>query len=364
MKLIHTADLHLDARMRTHFGPEKAKERQSELLRTFERLVDTAAAEGCAGILIAGDLFDTRHISATVRTQVEKAIRDHADIAFYYLRGNHDSDNFLTELSAVPENLHLFGEEWTAYELGRVVIAGREPGGKNGGLGEGLSLPPDMINIVMLHGQESRAAAGDRAEVIDLRELRHRHIDYLALGHVHAYKRETLDSRGVYCYPGCLEGRGFDECGPKGYVLLDIDPESGKITDRFVPFASRTLHTVEADAEGCADTAAIAARVEETLDRAGIPAGDLVKLVLTGALDVECEKDTAYLEARFRDRFYFLKLEDKTTLRVEASEYEWDESLKGEFVRQVMADPSLSEEKKAEIIRVGLRALTGKEAVL
>jgi hypothetical protein len=145
---------------------------------------------------------------------------------------------------------------------------------------------------------------------------------------------------------------------------LDIDPESGKITDRFVPFASRTLHTVEADAEGCADTAAIAARVEETLDRAGIPAGDLVKLVLTGALDVECEKDTAYLEARFRDRFYFLKLEDKTTLRVEASEYEWDESLKGEFVRQVMADPSLSEEKKAEIIRVGLRALTGKEAVL
>lgn len=66
---------------------------------------------------------------------------------------------------------------------------------------------------MMLHGQEAEYAAQDKAEVVPLRDLRGKGIDYLALGHVHGYKKETLDSRGEYCYPGCLECRGFDEYG-------------------------------------------------------------------------------------------------------------------------------------------------------
>ena len=50
-------------------------------------------------------------------------------------------------------------------------------------------------------------------------------IDYLALGHIHSYKCHKLDKRGVYCYSGCLEGRGFDECGDKGFVLLETEED-------------------------------------------------------------------------------------------------------------------------------------------
>ena len=53
---------------------------------------------------------------------------------------------------------------------------------------------------------------------IEVYELKNKNIDYLALGHVHKYKMEKLDNRGIYCYSGCLEGRGFDECGDKGCV--------------------------------------------------------------------------------------------------------------------------------------------------
>ena len=53
--------------------------------------------------------------------------------------------------------------------------------------------------------------------------LKNKNIDYLALGHIHGYKEAPLDGRGKYCYPGCLEGRGFDECGKKGFVLLNIE---------------------------------------------------------------------------------------------------------------------------------------------
>ena len=50
---------------------------------------------------------------------------------------------------------------------------------------------------------------------------------FQALGHLHAYQSEQLGSDGgVYCYPGCLEGRGFDECGEKGVYLGEAEKGS------------------------------------------------------------------------------------------------------------------------------------------
>ena len=74
-----------------------------------------------------------------------------------------------------------------------------------------------------MHGQESDTDAKDKAEIINLKQLKNKNIDYLALGHIHTYKQSKLDNRGTYCYSGCLEGRGFDECGEKGFVLLNIE---------------------------------------------------------------------------------------------------------------------------------------------
>ena len=39
MKLIHCADLHLDARMEASLPREKARERRQEVMRTFTRKV-------------------------------------------------------------------------------------------------------------------------------------------------------------------------------------------------------------------------------------------------------------------------------------------------------------------------------------
>jgi hypothetical protein len=38
-----------------------------------------------------------------------------------------------------------------------------------------------------------------------------------------------------------------------------------------------------------------------------------------------------------------------------------DESLKGEYVRQVLSDESISEDEKKIIIRYGLQAIAGEE---
>lgn len=364
MKLIHCADLHLDSKMDTNLDKESAKERKGEILNTFERMIMYAAQNEISAILIAGDMFDRKNISATARNVVLHNIAGHPKITFYYLRGNHDNDNFLSGLEDVPENLKMFDSKWTTYDEaeGRVSISGIELSDENAESAYvSLGLDPDKFNIVMLHGQESKSAAKDKAEIINLKALRNKGIDYLALGHVHMYKWEKLDARGTYCYAGCLEGRGFDECGEHGFVVLDIDENTGKYTHEFVKFAQRKLYTVNVDVTGCQTTAEMVTQATLDLQKAGCNNESLVKIVLTGQLDVACEKDIAYFQSRFRQRFYYVKVSDETRLKIDTSDYLLDESLKGEYVRQVMEDDSISEEDKKIIIRYGLQAIAGEE---
>ncbi len=361
MKVIHCADLHLDSKLNANLDKERATLRNRELLSTFGRMVDYAVMNQVEAILIAGDLFDTKRVSRTTGNVVLQKISANPRLRFYYLRGNHDDDNSLKEL---PENLYLFEDTWITYleGEGNIAISGLELTKANSDTAAlSLVLKPEQFNIVLLHGQEAESKSKEKAEQIPLRELRNKGIDYLALGHVHAYKKEKLDARGVYCYPGCLEGRGFDECGEHGFVVLDISEELGTYTHTFVPFAARRLHTVQVDVTGCMSTMEMLQRAGEAIRAEKCAGEDLIKVVLKGSLDVTCEKDVAFLQTSLAEDYFFLKLQDATTLLVEEQDYSLDESLKGEFVRTVMGDDKLSVEEKGEIIRYGLQALAGEE---
>ncbi len=360
MKMIHCADLHLDSKLNANLSKEKARERRTELLDTFSRLVKYASENEIKTVLIAGDLFDKKTVSATARNTVYGMISSNPEIIFYYLKGNHDDNAFFE----APENLRLFGSEWTSYRLEDegVVITGVELDDDNSSSVYGqLMLSPKDINIVMLHGQLSDYAGRDRAEVINLGELKNKSIDYLALGHIHERKTGNLPPRGEYCYPGCLEGRGFDECGEHGFELLDIDVKERTVSHKFIPFAKRRLHQVNVDVSGVMTTVEIADAVSEALEGADIPADDMVKIVLCGKVDVECEKDPEQVRLRFEGDYYFLKVYDETKLAVDYESFLKDASLKGEFVRILKADESLDEERRSAIVRCGIQALSGEE---
>ena len=357
MKIIHCADLHLESRMTSNLPADKARERRGELLETFRRMVDYAVKTGVKAIIIAGEMFDTKKATLSARNLVRAAIEGNHGLDFYYLRGNHDADNFLGNSEEISKNLHLFSEKWTSHELpGGVVVTGAEPEG-DAGIYSSLQLDPSKVNIVVMHGQESDRVGPD---LVCLGELQNRGIDYLALGHVHFYKEDRLDSRGRYCYPGCLEGRGFDECGEHGFVLLDVD-ESGRIASEFVAFARRRLYAPEIDITGCMTTDDIADRIRNSLSEEGCERSSLIKIVLTGRVDVECEKNIELLQSRFKDDYYFVKVDDRSALMVDYDAFAGDVSLKGEFIRTVRAAADLSDEEKAEIIRCGIHALMGEE---
>ncbi|MBE5956925.1 MAG: DNA repair exonuclease [Lachnospiraceae bacterium] len=366
MKMIHCADLHLDSKLNTHLTGEKRKERRAEIINSFWRMIQYGENHHVEAILIAGDLFDTSFVSETVIRSVRQMIMDHPHICFYYLRGNHDHAELFPGTEQVPDNLKLFGDSWQYYtqpgQKGSVVIAGAELTYKNQeSLFDTLYLHPDGVNIVMLHGQEAEYKGQDKTVRIPLRQLKNKGIDYLALGHIHTYKKGELDARGIWCYPGCLEGRGFDECGEHGFILLDVDEETGICETEFIPFSSRNLYTVQIDVSGCVCTEEAGNLIECMLEETSWDCSHMIKIVLTGKLGPDTEWNPYLLKKRLDDRFYYVKIQDETKIEIDYGNYMDDETLTGEFVRIVSAALEIPEEEKPVMIRYGLQALAGEE---
>lgn len=358
MKMIHCADLHLDSKMETNLSQNQAKERRYEILDTFENMVDYATENNIQVILIAGDMFDTaQNQQKTIKNRVLDKIKKAGSIDFLYLQGNHDKDNFFKEMKDKPENLKLFSKEWTSYRYENIVITGIEFNQQEqSDMYYELVLNENDFNIVVLHGQISKYGADKKAEIIYLNELQNKYIDYLALGHIHEYKDEKLDYRGKYCYSGCLEGRGFDECGKKGFVVLDV--EDGQLSTEFISNAKRTFHEIKVTITNLIEANDIIEQIENGI--LDISEMDIVKLVLIGEIAEETDIDINYIKQKLKNRFYFSKISDQTELKIDYLKYEKDISLKGEFIRKVK-NLELSDMDRSRIIRMGISAIVGNE---
>ena len=221
------------------------------------------------------------------------------------------------------------------------------------------------INIVTLHGQEVPTAGKTDAEVIPLPMYRDRGIDYLALGHIHAPKIEKLDSRCTYSYCGCLEGRGFDEVGERGFNLLDITNDGINVT--FVPFAKRTVFDISVDVSDCENSGDVITTVRDFASSKGIADKDMLKVRLSGKVPLDTEFDLNYITQNLSEEYFFIKVLDETESLIDFESFAFDKSLKGEFVRLLKQEAekgALSEEEAADCIAMGVRLLMGEEKLV
>ena len=360
MKIIHCADLHLDSKMESNLDRDAASLRREEILDTFEDMVTYASNNGIKVIIIAGDMFDKPNVHKQAKNRVIEQFREHPEIDFCYLRGNHDKCNFIDDITGDNslENVKMFNsDKWVSYDYGEVVVSGMELTKENSQtLGMNLVLDQERTNIVVLHGQESEYQGKDKTEIINLQLLKNKHIDYLAMGHIHEYKEAKLDERGIYCYSGCLEGRGFDECGEKGFVVLDI--EEGHISTEFVSLARRQLHEVPVEVTPDMTFKEMMALTNESI--AEIPEKDLVKIIFVGKVNMDAEISIRRLRRGLDKDFFFVKMYDKTSVLIDYEKFKNDKSLKGEFVR-LLASQEMSEERRGDIIEIGMRAILGEE---
>lgn len=352
MRIIHCGDIHLDSKMES-LPAAKARIRRNEVTESFRRMADFAVENDVSAVIIAGDFFDSDRITRATADLVFGKIRECEAVEFYYLRGNHDAYKSLDDYE-LPKNLHLFSNNWVTYEIGDVAVTGVELTDENcRHIYGSLRLSDNKFNIVTMHGELTTASAVD---AVNRSELAGKGIDYLALGHIHKYVFGTLGQSGAWCYPGCLEGRGFDECGDKGFVLLEIDGRS--FEHKFIKNSSRDIVEVNCDISGICDTSEMLGAIDRSVGEIGKE--NIVKLCLTGNVPVDAHKDTEYFKGYLSDRFWFAKLKDETRLELRPELYENDISLKGEFIRQAK-DSGLEGEMLDRVIACGLAALRGDE---
>ena len=356
MKLIHCSDIHLDSKI-NELPKEKRNVRKEEIISTFEKMCTFAVSNGVTAIIISGDMFDKEKITTKTLSRVINVITKASSVDFLYLPGNHEQNGFLSNKENFPPNLKCFEDSWTAFDYGEVSINGIILNENNSSVVyDSLKLDQTKINIVALHGQVAGYKTKDDAEIISLPLLKDKGIDYLALGHYHSYSYGDIDHRGKYVYSGCLDGRGFDEVGEKGFVL--IETSNGKITHQFIEFSSRELFEIKVSVEGLKDYIQVRERVFSLLGEKVSP-NSLVKVVLIGERAPELDLDVNGLTYSLNNAYFYAKVKDETSVIVNVNDYDTDKSVRGEFVRLVV-ESNLAKEEKDEILKTGLSALKGE----
>ncbi|RFU12298.1 DNA repair exonuclease [Rhodobacteraceae bacterium W635] len=289
IRILHTADVHLDAPLRSLALRDEGLRAQVEAATrgALTRLVDTALSESVDAVLIAGDLFDGRERSArTAAFLLAELDRLRvAGIRVFYIKGNHDADNPVTGMLDLPDNVHLFGARGGKVDLAEGVWihgVGFEQRHVPESLLSRFPDPvPGAVNIAMLHTSLAGAPGHDNYAPCRVSELAGMGFDYWALGHVH--KREVHATDPWIVMPGCPQGRDIGEAGAKSATLLTI--EDSRITVTQVPtalveFAQTALDISQADSD---DALRAALRAHLDAVRAGLdaPTG-VLRVTLTG----------------------------------------------------------------------------------
>ena len=359
MKIIHTGDVHLGSAMR-NLPADKANVRKAEIVENFRRLCMYAKENGVTAVLISGDLFDENKVSGALKNEVFSAMAEANPVCFFYVSGNHDDGVYFE--GKKPDNLYLFSQNhgWQGYDLPEnVTVTGVDGKNMSAELYAQIRLRPERFNVVVMHGDVRKAEGMREQDHVSLQRLQNRNVDYLALGHIHIpmVQAERLDGRGRWRYCGCLEGRGFDEVGPRGFFLLEI--AQGRLQkELFIPFAQREIVERAVDISACGNYYDVERAVLEGLN--GVRRECIVKIVLRGRHQAGLKKDVALLSARFAHNFFHAKVVDESRIFIDYAAFRNDLSERGEFVREV-SRYDMSEEERAEILDVGLKALAGED---
>lgn len=356
--ILHAADLHLDSGF-AGLSPDRASVRRGEQRELLEDIFALARQEGVQLILLSGDLLDSddpyyetcdalRTLCAQSGAQVVIA------------PGNHDYYSQSSPYGAMiwPDNVYIFkSPRVSAFEfpqLGCRVYGAAFNRPQSGPMLEGFQAKNDgMINLMCIHG----SLMGDSYGPISQEDIQNSGLDYLALGHIHSFSGiRRLGSTG-FAYPGCPEGRGFDETGDKGVILGTV--ASGSCDLRFVSTARRKYQVLDLDISGQDTLAAINGALPENTH------ADIYRVVLHGQTQDPPQLRT--LTEALEDRFFGLEIQDKT----QRPEDIWagldHQTLRGEFLRRMRAIWAAAaddkERENAELaVRFGLAALDRREA--
>ena len=346
LHILHAADLHLDAPFAA-LRLEQARQRREEQRLLLDKLADTAMDRGADLVVLAGDLLDSAQTYRETAQALAAALgRIPAPVVI--APGNHDfyGPGSLYAAPIWPKNVLIFressiyGSAFTGPFRDSSPLAGFQA--------------PDTgkPSIMVLHGDVEGAG---RYGSIPRDHIARSGLTYLALGHIHGCSGLQKEGNTYWAYPGCTEGRGFDELGDKGALWVTIGDDGG-VAAEFLPLCGRRYEILECDVTGKDPAQAIISALSPGNRE------DVCRLILTG----EAEKlDLSPLTQAAAPHRWAVTVRDHTRVPQDLWRREGEDSLTGLFLREMRRRIEEADgEKKAVLekaVRFGLTALENGE---
>lgn len=351
IKILHAADLHLDSAFVGH-DEATAAHLRAQLRAIPGKIAELCKRENCDLLLLPGDLFDgayTKESALALKNALEEAA-----VPTFIAPGNHD---FYTADSpwrreSWPKNVHIFQnptvESVCVEALDCRVYGAGFVGMDCGALLDGFCRAgEERYHIGVFHGDPLHAASP--YDPISDAQVRDSGLDYLALGHVHSFG--SFRAGHTLCaWPGCPMGRGYDETGEKGVLLVTLD-ESAEAT--FLPLNTPRFYDWEIPVQTTAEQALAAALPAAATD-------DFYRITLTG----EAEKANLEELARRFSAFSHLQLRDRTQPPTDLWGSAGEDSLEGLFFTLLRRNAEQDEETAVLAARIARKILDGREVTL
>lgn len=327
LNIIHGADFHLDSPF-AGLTPDQAARRRGEQRELLDRLAGLAGEKKADLVLLSGDLLDSGRVFRETAQALAQSLGS-IPCPVFIAPGNHDCYSARCVYATLdwPDNVHIFcTPQIEAVELpalgctvyGRAFTAPRQEDSPLSGFRAGG--PERGLRLMCLHGDVAPQSAYGP---ISPEEIAASGLDYLALGHIHQGTGLNRAGDTFWAYPGCPEGRGFDEPGEKGVLLLEAEP--GHVAAQFVPLCRRRYELLEVDVTGAEHilSAVTAALPPDTGD-------DIYRITLTGEGRAP---DLDGLTRALAPRFYGLTLRDRTRLPQDLWARRDEDTLTGLFLQ-------------------------------
>lgn len=368
LKILHTGDIHLDSAF-SGLDSRHAEIRRNEIRASFTSMMTFARVNHIDIVLIAGDMFDGNYITQETLTLICREF-ERFDGPVFIAPGNHDpaSADSVWYKKIFPDNVHIFRES----RLQSVDLKIREHNVCVYGYAfteptmdfvpfDGMHvLDPEKINLLVGHcDMFGRGCCPATPASFD-----NFGADYAALGHIHNPPHPGHDGR--WCYCGCLEARAFDEIGPKGACVAEINKKGveSSVTIKKVRFSKRWYEKGELAVTGAASNAEIAEKINAYINERHYNEDILLSLSLTGVVPQSLIIDTEYLESTVKDLFY-LKIDDNTLPDIDAAALEHDITITGALYRELKPSLESDDPRTREIglraLRYALSALSGQK---
>ena len=374
IRLIHTADVHLDrCYSSARFPAAFANRRRQSLRDAFLRIVARAGEWPADALLVAGDLFDHDRVSRDTVATVRRAFESVPHVPVFIAPGNHDPYVPGSPYASVrwPENVFIFSKPaWSDHALARIPLtvhgfAFDGPDISANPFGT-LRIPGDgRVHVAVAHGSEmgSLPSGKDAYAPFDAVAATPAGLRYLALGHFHGAKHIPVPSGTWVQYSGSPEGHSFGETGERGFMEVEIDGDEMRVQQAV---SSRTVFNVhEVDCSNMESSQEVIDAIRGLVP--GGASGQVARVVLRGAAAPELRMEVFSIGDTVRDLFEYFELIDELDAEEDLASLASEQTSLGGFVREIderIRDAS-DETSRSMLIRareIGVAAYRGRMA--